>query len=93
MESATAARARLHARQQNLTAELEQIQRQLTQLDTTVLVSQWWQAPSGSKGRGTVYHAETAYHCRPENKPEEITLYEALDAGLAPCGRCRPRRA
>jgi hypothetical protein len=89
--AATAARTRLLARQQELQSELVEVQRQLEQLDTTVVVSQWWQAPSGPMGRGTTYHAEAAQRCRPQNKPDEITLYEALEAGLAPCPRCRPK--
>jgi hypothetical protein len=93
MESAEAARVRLRARQQELQTELEHVQRKLEQLDTTVLVSQWWQAPSGPTGRGTVYHAKTAQHCRPQNSPNGITLYEALAAGLTPCVRCRPKAA
>ncbi|WP_121703336.1 hypothetical protein [Streptomyces sp. E5N298] len=91
MESATAASERLRARRQELTAELEQVQRQLNQLETHVVVSQWWQAPSGSMGRGTVYHTGTDERCRPSSKPDEITLYEALQAGLVPCRTCKPR--
>jgi hypothetical protein len=93
MESATAARSRLQARRQELKAELAQVQRELEQLDTTVVVSQWWQAPSGAMGRGTVYHTGTDQQCRPQNSPDEITLYEALQAELLPCGRCRPKAA
>lgn len=93
MESATAARARLQERQQELKAELEQVQRHLDQLETTVVVSQWWQAPSGPMGRGTIYHTGTDQRCRPQNSPDEITLYEALQAELDPCRRCRPKAA
>lgn len=93
MESAIAAGTRLRGRQQELVAELEQVQRQLSQLETKVTVSQWWQKPSGPAGRGTIYHAGVDKRCRPTNRPEEITLYEALKAGLAPCSRCNPTRA
>lgn len=93
MESATTARARLLARQQELHAELEHVQQQLDQLETKVLVSQWWQAPSGPKGRGTVYHSGAHQACLPASRPAHITLYEALRAGLGPCGRCNPKQA
>lgn len=93
MESAPAARIRLSARRQELLAELEQVQQQLDQLDTKVVVSQWWQAPSGPMGRGTVYHTGLEKRCRPVNFPDEITLYEALRVELSPCGKCRPTRA
>ena len=93
MESPDAARARLRARQQELQVELGQVQRKLEQLDTTVVVSQWWQAPSGPTGRGTAYHTGTNQSCRPQNKPDEITLYQALEAGLAPCRTCKPKRS
>lgn len=92
MESPAQARERLQAREHTLLAELEQVQRNLGQLDTRVIVSQWWQAPSGAMGRGTAYHTGTDQRCRPQNTPDEITLYEALAAGLAPCGRCRPKK-
>ena len=47
MESATAAQERLHARQRELQDELAQVQRQLKQLETTVVASRWRHAPSG----------------------------------------------
>jgi hypothetical protein len=90
MESPDAARTRLRARQQELTAELERVQRHLEQLDTTVVVSQWWEAPSGPMGRGTAYHTGKDYRCSPSNGPQ-ITLYEALQAELAPCRTCKPK--
>jgi len=90
MESAFAARDRLRARQQELTDELDRVQRALGQLETTVVVSVWWTAPSGPKKRGTAYHTGKDRRCRPTGGPE-VTLYEALRAGLAPCGRCKPR--
>jgi hypothetical protein len=93
MESADAARARLLERQRALEAELLQVQQHLGQLNTTVAVSKWWRKPSGPEGRGTVFHTGTDPRCRPGNRPDEITLYEALQAGLVPCGRCRPRSA
>lgn len=93
METANAVRMRLQERQQELRAELEQLQRQLDQLDTTVAVSKWWQAPSGPGGRGTAYHTGTDRRCRPGDRPDEITLYEALRAGLSPCRKCRPKKS
>ncbi|GAA2589055.1 hypothetical protein GCM10010304_36490 [Streptomyces roseoviolaceus] len=69
------------------------MQRQLSRLDTKVVVSQWCQAPSGPTGRGTIFHTGADERCRPTNKPDEVTLYEALRAGLVPCGRCRPTSA
>ncbi|WP_405672468.1 hypothetical protein [Streptomyces canus] len=91
MESATAAQERLRARQQELQDELAQIQQHLKQLETTVVASQWRHAPSGTKGRGTVYHTTANRRCHPTNRPEEITLYEALQTGLEPCSVCRPK--
>ncbi|MFI6352128.1 hypothetical protein ACIBJF_05545 [Streptomyces sp. NPDC050743] len=93
MESVTAAQERLRARQQELQDELAQVQRQLKQLETMVVASQWRHAPSGPKGRGTVYHATANRSCRLTNGPEEITLYEALQTGLVPCPKCRPKGA
>ncbi|MFF7335469.1 hypothetical protein [Streptomyces sp. NPDC008150] len=93
MSTVTAVRERLQARQQELSAELDRVRQQLAQLDTRVIVSQWWQAPSGPMGRGSVYHTGLDGRCLPTHEPEEITLYEALDAGLVPCGRCRPVRS
>ncbi|MYW49606.1 hypothetical protein [Streptomyces sp. SID161] len=93
MESATAARERLLARQQELRAELEQVQRHLEQLETMVVASQWRHNPSGPKGRGTLYHTGTDDRCQPTNGPETITLYEALQTELAPCRTCRPKRS
>ncbi|MFE0256947.1 hypothetical protein [Streptomyces sp. NPDC059010] len=92
MESATAAQERLRARQQELQGELAQVQQQLKQVETTVVASQWRHAPSGPMGRGTVFHTG-AERCRPSNRPEEITLYEALQTGLVPCPRCKPKSA
>ncbi|MER7200155.1 hypothetical protein CG723_45255 [Streptomyces sp. CB01635] len=93
MESAIVARERLLARKQELRDELEQVQRHLEQLETTVVASQWRHAPSGPMGRGTVYHTGTDDRCRLTNGPETITLYEALQTGLAPCSRCRPKQS
>lgn len=93
MESAPAARERLLARQQELRTEMEQVQRQLDQLETTVAVSQWWKKPSGPMGRGTIYHTDLESRCRPGNRPESISLYEALQANLAPCPTCKPAEA
>ena len=93
MESATAVQERLRARQQELQDELAQVQQHLKQLETTVIASQWRYAPSGPKGRGTVYHATANRSCLLTNGPEEITLYEALQTGLIPCSRCRPKSA
>ncbi|GHF26014.1 hypothetical protein GCM10017776_50620 [Streptomyces griseoluteus] len=92
METASAARTRLQERQQELRAELEQVQRQLDHLETKVAVSKWWKTPSGPMGRGTVYHTGWDKRCRPGNRPDEITLYEALQAGLVPCQKCRPKQ-
>jgi hypothetical protein len=58
-----------------------------------VVASRWRHAPSGPKGRGTLYHATTNRSCFPGSRPEEITLYEALQTGLGPCSRCRPKSA
>ncbi|MFD8839752.1 hypothetical protein [Streptomyces griseofuscus] len=93
MESTTATRDRLLARQQELQSELGQVQQHLEQLDTKVIVSQWWQAPSGPAGRGTVYHTGLDERCRPQRSPDEITLYEALRAELVPCRTCRPKHS
>lgn len=93
METADAARTRLQERRQVLTAELEQVQLQLGQLETKVVVSQWWQTPSGPMGRGTAYHTGLDKRCRPRNSPDEITLYEALQANLAPCPKCQPKKS
>ncbi|GAB3170749.1 hypothetical protein [Streptomyces incanus] len=93
MESATAVRIRLRERQQELMAELDQVQRQLSQLETTVVVSGWWRTPSGVRGRGTVYHTGVDERCRPTSSSEEITLYEALEAEMGPCSRCKPKGA
>ncbi|WP_406257689.1 hypothetical protein [Streptomyces nigra] len=93
MESATAAQERLRARQQELQNELAQVQQHLKQLETMVVASQWRYAPSGPKGRGTVYHTTENRRCRLTNGPEEITLYEALQTGLSPCSQCRPKGA
>ncbi|GGK52124.1 hypothetical protein GCM10010094_10600 [Streptomyces flaveus] len=90
METASEARIRLGARRRELLAELGQVERQLAQLETKVFVSQWWQAPSGPQGRGTIYHTGTVQRCRPGNRPVEISLYEALREGLNPCGTCKP---
>lgn len=91
MESAADARTRLRTRQQELKAELEQVQRHLDQLETTVVASQWRHAPSGPTGRGTVYHTGLDKRCRPTSGPETITLYEALLTELIPCPRCKPQ--
>jgi hypothetical protein len=93
MESATATRERLLARQRDLQNELAQVQRQLEQLETMVVASRWRYAPSGPKGRGTVYHTAVNRPCRLTSGPEEITLYEALQTGLIPCPRCKPKSA
>ncbi|MFE1433054.1 hypothetical protein ACFW5G_11695 [Streptomyces griseoaurantiacus] len=93
MESATAAKERLRTREQELQDELNEVQRQLEQLETMVVASQWRRAPSGPKGRGTVYHTATNRSCRLSNGHEEITLYEALQTGLTPCSTCKPRSA
>lgn len=90
METPNEARIRLGARQRELLAELEQVQQQLDQLGTEVVVSGTWRTPSGPRGRGTVYHTGTDLRCRPESIPKTISLYEALQAGLNPCGRCKP---
>ncbi len=106
METPNEARIRLGARQRELLTELEQVQRQLEQvqrqldqLETKVVVSAWWYAPSGPRGRGTVYHTGTDRRCplrspngRP-GSPVEISLYEALRAELNPCGKCKPATA
>lgn len=91
METRDAARKRLNTLRSELTAQLHQVERELEQLDVTVVVSQWWQAPSGAQGRGTVFHKRGHDRCRPTNKPDEISLYEALRADLSACSRCRPR--
>jgi hypothetical protein len=93
MEIPDEARIRLSARRSELLAELGQVERQLAQLETKVVVSQWWQSPSGPQGRGTAYHTGTDPRCRPGNRPTEITLYEALLAELNPCGTCKPATA
>jgi hypothetical protein len=93
MESTAATRERLLARQQELRAELEQVQRHLEQMETMVVASQWRHAPSGPKGRGTRYHTGTDDRCKLTNGPETITLYEALQTGLAPCRTCKPKRS
>lgn len=92
METEHAARMRLSARQQELLAELAQVQRDLIQLDTQVVVSQWWDRPSGPYGRGTIYHTGLDKRCRPANQPDQITLYQALRVNLSPCPRCKPAR-
>lgn len=98
METLTEVRTRLGARQRQLQVELEQVQEQLKQMDTTVVVSAWWDKPSGDQGRGTLYHAGTNLPCRQgtlnshPGSPVTISLFEALGAGLSPCGRCRPPR-
>ncbi|MCF1510412.1 hypothetical protein [Streptomyces glomeratus] len=93
METADEARTRLAARQRELLAELEQVEQHLAQLDKSVLVSGWWQNPSGPGSRGTAYHTGKDHRCRPGYGAVEMTLYEALRAGLNPCGRCKPPTA
>lgn len=93
METETAARIRLSARQQQLLIELEQVKQELEQLDTQVVVSQWWDRPSGPYGRGTLYHSGLNEPCSPTNSPDQMTLYRALRVNLAPCPRCAPAKA
>lgn len=90
METSDTARIQLEGRRRDLRAELEQVDRQLSQLDTKVVVSNWVDVPSGPGGRGTVYHTGMVKRCRPYSSPAEITLYEALSMGLNPCGTCKP---
>ncbi|WP_445280212.1 hypothetical protein [Streptomyces sp. DSM 118148] len=74
MESATAAQERLRIREQELQDELNEVQRQPEQFETMVVASQWRHAPSGPKGRETVYPTATNRSCRLSNGPEQITL-------------------
>ncbi|MFJ4504259.1 hypothetical protein ACIP4N_29285, partial [Streptomyces sp. NPDC088864] len=73
----------MDARRGELTAQLHQVERELAQLDVTVVVSQWWQAPSGTHGRGTAFHKRGNVPCRPTNKPAEISLHEALRSRIS----------
>lgn len=93
METVEQARERIAARRRELRAELAHADRELGQLDVTVLVSPWWRAPSGPGKRGTAYHRDEPGAWRRKcvsGDPRRITLYEAGRAGLNPCRRCRP---
>jgi len=62
-------------------------------METMAVASQWRHAPSGPKGRGTVYHTGADDRYRLTNGPEIITLYKALQTGLTPCHRRKPKKA
>ncbi|MET9888396.1 hypothetical protein ABZZ20_35825 [Streptomyces sp. NPDC006430] len=91
MESIEHARERITARRRELLTELADTDRALARLDTTVIVSIWWTAPSGPGKRGTAYHRDAPANpyrkCLPRN-PQRISLYEAGLAGLNPCRAC-----
>lgn len=93
MEAVERVRERIAVRRRELCAELADLDRELARLDRTVTVSYWWTSNSGPGKRGTAYHRDEPGGQYPRCLPgghEKITLYEALQAGMNACGKCRP---